>query len=238
MVTLLKKGCNNNKKKYIRIEKIITSYVPFWEICNFNLKAFSSMDFNDINLRLERVYSSVNARIDSMVMDNVNLTHEKTISWWVISLTFDYGNNESDNLNKILMIVHNLANLKDHLKSQLKLKGKSDKNIENEINKSDFLKIILDLSNQDKHGYPLTKTRRSEKDPKILNIEKWFGIVPWESSAEFIFSPFGWGMQNINGAIYITADIVDLAGVHLYSLDTLIVWALADWEWIIKTYLK
>ena len=62
-------------------------------------------------------------------------------------------------INKIFIIFYNLASLKDNIKNCLEKKGLDKNLIEIEINNSLHLQVLIDIVNQEKHGYPLKKTK-------------------------------------------------------------------------------
>lgn len=194
------------------------------------------MDYNDTNSRLERLYLSINQKFEDDVFEHIQTRQITEGNQVTISVTFDAKHNENETINRINTIVSNLANLKDHLKVKLSKKREDPQKIEDEINNSIELQLILDLNNQEKHGYPLTKTRRSNKDPKITNISKAISPKPNVKPTAFIRNPVtGAGYTN-NMAIVITADVVDNQGNLLYDLSNLIDKSLSIWESIITKY--
>lgn len=180
------------------------------------------MDFNDIKSRLERILKSLNGRFNEDIDRKVkyNTIHEETNT--IISTTLG-SLNESEILNKIILILHNLANLKDHLKNNFNTKGIKKQKVEDEINNSIHLKVLIDLVNQEKHGYPLTKSKRSNKDPLISNPRQSLGI---NHSADGTFVAFDFnGTYSVTGGegiLIIDADILDAEKNFLFSLDELV----------------
>lgn len=194
------------------------------------------MDYNDINLRLERLYLSINKKFEDNVLEHMQTKEITDGKKFTISITFDAKHNENETFDRINNIISNLANLKDHLKTILEQRGGDAQKIEDEINQNLSLQVILDLHNQEKHCYPLTKTKRSGKDPKIINISKAISSRPGVKATAFIRDPItGAGATN-NMAIVITADVVDNQGNLLYGLSDLIDKSLNSWETIITKY--
>ena len=128
------------------------------------------MDFNDIKTRLQRVYNSINAIYDTDIEGGINVEIRETSDGISMKTTFG-RNDETEAQVKIISIIHNIANLKDNLKNRLRDLRLNPQLVEAEINNSLPLQLIADLSNQDKHGYPLERTQRSNKDPLIKNIK-------------------------------------------------------------------
>ena len=195
------------------------------------------MNFNDIKTRIERIYLSINERLDFDVVANAKITQEKTETWWMkVHLSFRGENQEEDN-RIILAIIHNLASLKDHLKKQFTDKGLQSQIVEDIISKTDALKLIIDLDNADKHGYPV-RDKRSLRDPQIINVKRWIGISPGVNQGNFYLNHTGNEFTYENCVIYINADIVDKENVYICSLDELINDWLSMWNEILNTYLK
>lgn len=63
------------------------------------------------------------------------------------------------------MIAH-VGKLKDHPKNTRKERGDNPRTVEDHINESSFLPLIIDLWNSEKHGAPLNSDR-SGKSPKL-----------------------------------------------------------------------
>lgn len=197
------------------------------------------MNLNDIKSRIERVYASIGQIFSDDVGASLSITHVKNPSGgYIAKVSFNGGQDESERLNKIFTIIHNLANLKDHCKKILSDRGEDDCVIEAEINNAPDLQIVLDLSNADKHGYP-TKSNRSGRHPKIERVQSAMRISGDGSSksGSFIVDPFSgqWATEG-NVQIVIHADIVDLDGKNICTLDSLADKTIAQWENIIKQY--
>ena len=121
----------------------------------------------------------------------------------------------------------------DILKKKLKDRGDDSQIIEDEVNSSLYLQLILDLSNQEKHGYPLTETRRSKKDPLIKNVGRALSPSNKPDNIRYELSD---GSAMMNVMVIITADVTDSKGNLLCRLDELIGNAQKAWEQIIKKY--
>ncbi len=122
------------------------------------------MDYNDFSSRLKRTISSLNGRFDEEVAVYVNYSQNENES----SFSIIAGNDDEETIiNKIFIILYNLSSLKDHLKNHLKGKNINPQIIEDEIKNSLHLQILIDIVNQEKHGYPLKKSNRSDKNPII-----------------------------------------------------------------------
>lgn len=185
--------------------------------------------------RLKAIYASVNQQY-SYGADALNTMYSKTDrdgNKFKTTISFYDPSDEPKVLNQINNIISNLANIKDCLKNKLEVRGDNPQVIEDEINNSLYLQLILDLSNQEKHGYPLTKTRRSQKDPLIHNVGRVLTVSNKPDNIRVERSD-GAAVQNV--MTQTTADITDSNGNLLCKLDDLIENALSSWESIIKKY--
>lgn len=185
------------------------------------------MDFNNIDERVKLLYSALNCHFVSFKKDihreivyGINDQNGKrtfTITLGTKPLT------EKDQLeatNRFLHLIISIANLKDHFKNYIKAQN-INLNIEDFINNSFHNSLIIDLANQEKHGYPLTKSNRSKKNPLIKNIKEVFETK----------LPLNNIMNDVNELkIIIDADIIDGDNVFLMSLSNLIYKSLDDWE--------
>jgi len=189
------------------------------------------MDYNSTESRLKKIYSSMDqqytygaAALDAM---HTEITDKQ------VTISFSSPDEEPKILNQINNIIYNLSNIKDCLKKNIKKRGDDPKVIESEINNSINLQLVVDLANQEKHGYPLTKTRRSKKDPLIKNIGRSLGRSNKPDNIRVVRSD---GALIQNAMTSITANITDSHGNFLCRLDDLVNNALKDWETIIKKY--
>lgn len=184
------------------------------------------MIYNDIQARLKSIYASIQQKYeyeDGVVKRMKSEIKEDG------SVFISLDKDEHDLYNKINIIIFNLANVKDCLVKN----GVNKKILETEINKSLYLQLILDLANQERHGYPLTKTRRSSKDPLIQNVHLVMTVSNRKNNF-YVERNDGAAVQNIMSVI--VADITDSTGNIICRLDELVDNALADWEKIIRTY--
>lgn len=194
------------------------------------------MDFNDIGFRIERLHASVRAKVDHDIAKHLDIKKELGENSYSISGTFTKGNN-ADKANRILLIIHNLANLKDHLKHSITSKGGDQRQIENEIDDDLSLQIVIDLANSEKHTYP-TKSNRSGLNPKLGNIQSSLTVSATEPGEASFFVMHIDGTYQTSGNVGVTlhADILDGNNDKVMTLDELIENCLGKWEGIITKY--
>ncbi len=194
------------------------------------------MDFNDIQSRLERTLVAMNGRFNRDLGKAVNVEVVQTPTTKGFKINFG-SDSEEELINKIFLILYNLATLKDHTKNALEKKGVDGKIIEDTIDSSLHLSVLIDLVNQDKHEYPLTKTNRSNKNPILKNINQVLRITASKESpsASFVFNPstMSYTSQGDNSVV-IYAEIHDDKGNQLFLLDELVENSFSLFEKIIK----
>jgi len=195
------------------------------------------MDYNDVRSRLKRLYLSIDLRYESDVLQHMQTKIEKKEAGkFTIEIDFNAKHDEDETINRINAIIAGLANLKDHLKTKLRQRGGNPQEIETEIDNELPLQLVIDLNNQEKHGYPLKKSNRSKKNPKIINIAKALSPRPGVPATAFIRDPITGAGYTDNMAIVITADVIDGKGNLLLSLNDLIDKSLDTWEKIVSKY--
>lgn len=204
------------------------------------------MDYNDISSRLKRVLASMNERFDdeiavyTTVTKNDKKIDEKT-NEFNLKVEYHFGKHDQETLiNRISIILYNIASLKDHTKNNIKNAGGSPQLVEDEINNSLHLQVLVDIVNQEKHGYPL-RSRRSLKDPLITKIRESYQVTASSANkgSAFIFMTQD-GFKHVGDGkeqMVITAEITDGDGKLLFSLDELVETSFAKMEKLISTNL-
>lgn len=179
------------------------------------------MEYNDIKSRLSRTLSSLNDRFDDDIEKHTRIEQKKDGRG--LSIIFGKDDDE-ESLNKIMIILYNLSSLKDHIKNQLSKKGLDPQIVEDEINNSLHLQVMVDIINQEKHGAPLTRPR-SNKNP----------VIRYPSIGYFPFIESKTNGSDF-GSMQIHALIKDDKEKLLFRLDELVETCYSKWESIIKEY--
>lgn len=186
------------------------------------------MDFNDIYQRLQRVYFSINERFDYDFHKYGTIEEQENENY--CSIVINSSPDKVLLINKVMLILYNMASLKDHFKKQLTIKKLDQKLIENEIENSLHLQVLIDIVNKDKHGDPLTKQERSKKNPRIANV---FSVLNISGVFLKVLYPT---LPKVSPSMDIKGTIVDGNGIELFSLDELIEVCFAKWNEITFKY--
>jgi len=171
------------------------------------------MDYNDIQSRLKRTFNSLNDRFDD------DIEKHTRIEPWENGLgeSWHFGNDdESELLNKVMIILYNLASLKDHLKNDFKRVNLDPEIIEREINDSVHLQVLMDIVNQEKHGAPLRRLR-SGKSPKIIGVTNGMRLADKRTGEEKFI-------------MFIDGTIADNNGQRIFGLDELVEESFSAWK--------
>ena len=179
------------------------------------------MDLNNLQSRLDVINCAATSRID---IDYKKYAKVTPIESGGITVDLPGKSNPLKIAADIYSILHLLATLKDHLKNKLEASG-FDKNIvEREIDSSIHLQILIDLINQEKHGYPLTKHIRSNKNPVIKQMS--YTLINNNHGKEIIMSIGTKGeldvLDGIPPSVALFANIFDDRGNYLFNFDELV----------------
>jgi len=151
------------------------------------------------------------------------------------------GLSDADISNIAHMLIYNVANLKDHLKNWAAHNGKDKTQVDAAFNNSEALKVIQDLSNNEKHGYPPHAGGHSGKSPRVDKINRIMQMTTKAkkgSSVGLTFTPQG--VPKILGdgtaKVIITGDILDKDGNKIGDLYRTLLEACEVWEKVLGEF--
>jgi len=198
------------------------------------------MDFNNLEKRLERLSNALGKRFDPDIKSHTKVIRKTSGRKHMIGVSFDGGFDESELNNRVFGIISAIGGLKDHLKKQMRKVKKDPQLLEEMINNSLELQLILDLWNQDKHGSPLNKKyRRSNKNPKIVNISSGLSLTGGNKGSvtvSFSGNKATLGSVTENMAIKISGDVVDEEGNLIMKTDEMFKTSLDKIEKFVKIH--
>lgn len=119
--------------------------------------------------RVKRIYASADA-IQEFDMTKLPATVRQEQGHISIFQDFTGGLSKAEIENVAYSLIHNTANLDDHLRRWARRNGKDPKKFDEVVRASNSLKILKDLSNNDKHGYPPGDGGHSRVAPRVLDI--------------------------------------------------------------------
>jgi hypothetical protein len=147
---------------------------------------------------------------------------------------------EEEISNSAHMLIHNIANLRDHLRHWAAKNGKDKRKVDTAFAGSLELRILQDLSNIDKHGAP-RDGGKSGVAPCIKEINRVMRLAPRPvagSAVAFFLGPDA--KPNVLGdgtaSVVITGAIVDKDGKILGDLFETEQKAVQTWETLLAEY--
>ena len=144
------------------------------------------------------------------------------------------GRSDAELANTIHILIYNIANLKDLLMKWADKNGKDKTKVYDAFKKSLALRIIKDLSNNDRHGYNPRKPGNSRKSPRVDNITTVIQLTTGpEKGSTVRLTVDLQGVPRAAGSgtakVIITGDILDrnnnrIGDLHKTMLESVEVW--------------
>lgn len=180
----------------------------------------------ELNHRIRRIYAAIGAT-EETDLQKLQGTVVKTKTVIGIYQDFSGGLSNVELSNLAHSMIHNIANLPDHLKKWSTDNNLNKKKIDDCVNNSPAVQIIIDLSNNDKHGYPPRDGGKSKKSPRLTNINRLMNLAPKPEKGSFVKMTFSSdGTPNVQGngsaKAIITGEIVDKEGNKIGELKQIV----------------
>ena len=189
--------------------------------------------------RLRRIYQAIS---DAEEEDMSKLPGE-VYSGDVVGVSQDFsaGVSEETFANLAHAMIHNISNLADHLRRWAKKNGKDKTRVDEALKASFELRVLLDLSNNDKHGYPPRDGGHSGRLPRLLNPRRILRLTTGAVKGSGVSMTLGKaGEPVIRGSgsakAIVTGEIVDGDGEAIGGLYDIVEKAVADWEVLLLEY--
>ena len=198
------------------------------------------MPSDELTLRIQRIYKAVDAVIETD-MDKLKPKVVKDGKRIAVYQDFSGGRSNAEIENTAHILIHNVANLKDHLKKWAKNNGKDKTRVDDAFNNSQVLRIIQDLSDNDKHGYPPRDGGNFGKSPRVDKINTIMQMTTKPEKGSFIGLTLNHqGAPKIigdgNAKVIITGDILDRDGNKMGDLHETLLKAINDWEKVLTEF--
>jgi len=198
------------------------------------------MIHDDLISRVQRLYTAIGA------------TEETDISKFMPTVTSDGkricthqdwrgGRSRAELANTIHILIYNIANLKDLLKKWAVQNDKPTTKVNGAFKNSLALRIIKDLSNNDRHGYDPKKPGNSGKSPRVDNITSVMQMTTKPEKGSFVSLTFNHqGVSRKAGSgtakVIITGDILDRDGNKIGDLHKTVSEAIGAWETVLDDF--
>ncbi len=190
--------------------------------------------------RISRIYAAI-GDIEEDDPNKLRATVVQTDKMKVVLQDFREGFSDDELTNYAHTVIHNIANLRDHLSRWAAHNGhdktKVDKIVDNSLN----LQIIIDLSNNDKHGYPPRKRGHSGKCPQLVNINRVMQLKTQAKRGSTIGMTLGAGgvprfFGDGTAKAIITGDVVDNDNNRIGDLHEIATKAVEAWEQLLADF--
>lgn len=170
---------------------------------------------DDINIRIKRIYSAIDA-LEETDFDSFEPTVIRDGNSIRIGQNFRGDLSEEELSNLAHSMIHNIANLYHNLKKWAAQNHVKVSEVDKVFNSSHEIKIIQDLSNNDKHGYPPRNGGHSGISPKIEKFTRGFQLT--SVSQEGFDSSGKPKMVGKGMAVVISGEISDAKGQIIGNL--------------------
>ena len=154
---------------------------------------------------------------------------------------FSGGLSQAQLDNTAYGLVHNVASLRDHLKRWASHNARDKEKVEAALRASTPLQIIIDLSNNDKHGHPPRDGGKSGLSPRLTNVRRAMRLTTKSERGSWVgLTLDARGQPVVHGPgeakAVLTGDIVDGAGTHIGELCDVASEAVGAWEQLLQAY--
>jgi len=187
-----------------------------------------------IRQRISRLYAAIGT-IEETDPQKLRATLIQTDEIKAVFQDFHGGLSDDELSNQAHTVIHNIANLRDHLRRWAAQNGQDKAKVDQTIDNSLDLQIVQDLSNNDKHGYPPRDGGRSGKSPRLIEINRVMRLQTQAKKGSMIAMTIGAsGVPKFIGdgsaKAVVTAEVVDNARNRIGDLYEIANKAIEAWE--------
>jgi hypothetical protein len=184
--------------------------------------------------RISRIYAAIGA-IEEADPHKLNATVIQTGNVKAVFQDFRGGFSDDELSNQAHSVIHNIANLRDHLRRWAGQNGRDKAKVDQTIDNSLDLQIVQDLSNNDKHGYPPRDGGRSGKCPQLIEINRVMRLQIQAKKGSMIAMTIGAGgvpkfIGDGSAKAVVTGEVVDNAKNRIGDLYEIANKAVEAWE--------
>lgn len=189
---------------------------------------------DSIRERISRIYAAIGA-IEETDPQKLKATVIQTENISAVFQDFRGAFSDVELSNQAHMVIHNIANLRDNLRRWATQQGQDKAKVDQTVGNCLELQIVLDLSNNDKHGYPPRDGGHSGKSPQLIEINRVMQLWTQAKKGSMIAMTIGaGGVPHFIGdgaaRAVVTGDVVDNAKNRIGDLYEIAIKAVAAWE--------
>lgn len=190
--------------------------------------------------RISRIYAAI-GDIEEDDPNKLRATVVQTDKIKAIFQDFRGGLSDYDLSNCAHTVIHNIADLRNHLIRWATHNGHDKTKVDQTVDNSLNIQIVIDLSNNDKHGYPPRDGGHSGKCPQVVNITRVMKLQPQTKKGSTIRMTLGAGgatkcFGDGTAKAIITGDVVDNDKNHIGDLYEIVTKAVEAWEQLVADF--
>jgi hypothetical protein len=195
---------------------------------------------DDINIKIRRIYAALDA-VEETNFDLFKPTVIRDSQTIEIMQSFEGDLTKEELSNLAHSLIHNIANLYEHLRKLALLKKLDVSKVDEVFRSSNEIKIIQDLSNNDKHGYPPRNGGYSGISPKVDKFTRGMQLTALsQERASLTLTLDASGKPKVTGtgnvAVVISGEISDGKGNCIGNLHLVAKKALEAWEVLLSDF--
>lgn len=195
---------------------------------------------DDILQRISRIYAAIGS-IEEDDPHKLKATVIQTEKIKAVCLDFRAGFSDDDLSNQAHSVIHNVANLRDHLRRWASHHNQDKNKVDQAVSDCLELQVIQDLSNNDKHGYPPRDGGYSGECPQLIEIDRVMRLQTQAKKGSMIGMTFGAdGVPKFHGdgtaMAVITGSVVDNDGNRIGDLYDIANKAVEAWETLLVEF--
>lgn len=187
-----------------------------------------------IRQRISRIYAAIGA-IEETDPRKLKATVIQTEKINAFFQDFRSGLSDDELSNQAHTVIHNIANLRDHLRRWAAQNGQDKAKVDQTVENCLELQVMQDLSNNDKHGYPPRDGGRSGKSPQVIDVNRVMRLQTQAKKGSMIAMTIGAGgvpkfIGDGSAKAVVTGDVVDNAKNRIGDLYEMTSKAVEAWE--------
>lgn len=200
------------------------------------------MNLQNLLLKIERMYAAVGSTTEpDLSKFPPTLEVGRCVT---VRQDFNQGLDRAQLENKAFQVIRSIADMKDHLRAAARRLQRDPSEVEQAIETSLPLQLMIDLANFDKHGaHDKPAKQRSKRSPLLINVRGAFQITAKVGdigpAGAFGFRQTLRGVQSFGGgkaAVVITGEIVDAVGQEIMALQFAQASAVEAWEVLLARF--
>jgi hypothetical protein len=193
-----------------------------------------------IRQRISRIYAAIGA-IEEADPHKLKATVIQTEKIKAVFQDFRGGFSDDELSNQAHTVIHNIANLRDHLRRWAAQNGQDKAKVDQTIDNCLDLQIVQDLSNNDKHGYPPRDGGRSGKGPQLVEINRVMRLQTQAKKGSMIAMTIGAGgvpkfIGDGSAKAVVTGEVIDTAKNRIGDLYEIANKAVEAWERLLADF--